>query len=81
MKITVKLFANLRELAPEQAQKGQWQLDLQQGGSLTDALKEIGFTAEQKETVIIMVNGRVAKEDQVLKNGDEVSVFPPLAGG
>ena len=30
---------------------------------------------------IILVNGIHGKEDQVLKDGDVLSVFPPVAGG
>jgi sulfur carrier protein len=30
---------------------------------------------------IILVNGIHGKKDQILKDGDVVSVFPPVAGG
>jgi molybdopterin converting factor small subunit len=30
---------------------------------------------------IILVNGVHGKNDQVLKEGDVVSIFPPVAGG
>ena len=30
---------------------------------------------------IILVNGIHGKKDQVLKDGDVLSVFPPVAGG
>jgi sulfur carrier protein ThiS len=33
------------------------------------------------EDVIVMVNGMFLTEDVVLKDGDRLNIFPPVAGG
>jgi sulfur carrier protein ThiS len=33
------------------------------------------------EDVIVMLNGRFLAEDVVLKDGDRLNIFPPVAGG
>jgi molybdopterin converting factor small subunit len=35
----------------------------------------------EKESLVILVNGRDAGPDRVLQEGDVVAVFPTLAGG
>lgn len=80
MRVKVKLFANFRDLAPPEADKGQWEAELAEGATLDDLVAQLGLSGE-KQTAIIMINGRVVNEDYQLCEGDEVSFFPPLAGG
>lgn len=42
-------------------------------------LSSIGI--EEDEVAILLVNGRDAKFDDILKEGDYLSVFPPVGGG
>lgn len=50
-----------------------------------DVRGEIWDGEHVRDDYIIMINGRnmlfLGKEDTVLKDGDEVSIFPPAAGG
>lgn len=44
---------------------------------ISDMIKGIGIETEP----LIFVNYRFTREDQVLRDGDEVLVMPPFAGG
>jgi len=74
MQITVKLFATLR--------KGRFKvssLELVPGtevGQVADQLK-----IPREDLALIFVNGRDAELDHVLKEGDTLSLFPPVGGG
>ncbi len=77
MKITFRLFANLRSYSPDEGGSGE--LDLTEGstvGSVTDFLK---IPAEIEK--VILVNGSHAKEDTELSEGDVITYFPPMTGG
>lgn len=37
--------------------------------------------SELKETLKLLVNGRWAKENEELKDGDRVTLLPPVGGG
>ena len=73
MKVNVKLFAALREdrFKMEMA-------DLEDGSCINDVIKKYKLPSEK--VAICLVNGRDADDDHVLKNGDTVSLFPPVGG-
>ncbi len=77
MRVQVKLFAGLRKLAPEG--KSPFPLDLPEGATVGELLKVLGVPEDKPK--ILLVNGRHAGNDQALRDGDEVSIFPPVAGG
>lgn len=37
--------------------------------------------SELKETIKLLINGRWAKENEELKDGDRVTILPPVGGG
>lgn len=74
MHITVKLFATFRN--------GRFKIAEQERGQETacrDVVLELGLT--EQEIGIILVNGRHAELDHLLKNGDTLSLFPLVGGG
>lgn len=77
MKIYLKLFANLKKHHP--TGNPDEPVELPDGTTIDQ------FIARSKipdpEAKIIFVNNRKAGRDQVLKDGDRLSIFPPLAGG
>lgn len=81
MQIHVRLFATLRQLAGWSRQT----LELPAGATLDDALVAIDehFPALtiSRRTFYAAVNQEYAKGDQVLCEGDEVAIFPPVSGG
>ena len=76
MKVTVRLFAALRERAgsPEVT------LELPEGASVADALEALDGLAHGVP-LVMAVNREYATEDQSLDPGDELALIPPVSGG
>ncbi len=73
--ITAKFFANLRSVAPPKKT-----ISLPRGSTVNAILEMFGISEEVK--LIILINGTPhQKRETVIKNGDIVAIFPPLAGG
>ncbi len=80
MHIRVKLMASLRNKLPPDAKGGTVLLDLPSGATVAAALEKLGIAAGSVH--LAMVNGGMEPERQrPLEDGDEVTVFPPVAGG
>lgn len=81
MEVRVRLFATLRQLAGWSQQP----LALPDGATLRDALAEIDrqypALSIGTRTFYAAVNQEYAKSEQVLHEGDEVAIFPPVSGG
>ena len=85
-KVKVRMYATVREVAgiPETAVDAP---DLEAlMGRLTEMFgSEFSHLLAGGEGVVILVNGRNIKSgprrDLRLKEGDEVSIFPPVSGG
>lgn len=74
MHITVKLFATFRNGRFKIAEQ-----ERRQETACRDIVLELGLTEE--EIGIILVNGRHAELDHLLKDGDALSLFPLVGGG
>lgn len=74
MKVKVKLFANLRNYGPEEQE-----IEMPGNATLADAIKGLNLPAEIP--LLKIVNGEHRSPDHLLKEGDEVALFPPIAGG
>jgi molybdopterin converting factor small subunit len=74
MEIEVRLFASLRKYAHDKSR-----IRLEDGANVSDFIERIGVPPS--EVAIILVNGRHAREDQRLHDGEAVSLFPAIAGG
>jgi molybdopterin synthase catalytic subunit len=81
MKVRVRLFAMLRE-------KAGWrerEVELPSGASIDDAwrwlLSEVPGIEGTRSSVRFAVNRRYAAVDEVLSDGDELALIPPVAGG
>jgi molybdopterin converting factor small subunit len=77
VKIYLKLFANLRELHP--TGNPDEPVELAEGTTIEQFIAQSKIPDPQAK--IIFVNNVKAGRDQVLKDGDRLSIFPPLAGG
>ncbi len=92
MKLKLRVFSYLREYLPPGANaRGEVELDLPDQASLKDLFIALGldrrlgpkiFEAEVGHTFQVMIN-RVAVNDygRTLAEGDEIVLFPPMAGG
>ncbi|MDQ3741675.1 MAG: molybdenum cofactor biosynthesis protein MoaE [Actinomycetota bacterium] len=76
MKVTVRLFAQLRE----RAGSGSLELDLPEGAAVRDAIAAVGDVAAGLP-VVMAVNREYADESVVLAAGDELALIPPVSGG
>jgi sulfur carrier protein len=74
MEVNVKLFATLREgrFKAERTQLGD-------NSRVIDVIEKYDLPLE--EVAICYVNGRDADNDHILRNGDTISLFPPVGGG
>ncbi len=54
------------------------EVEWQKGMRVADVLREVGFNTE---SAIAKLNGRVALEDENVKDGDYVEVIPVVSGG
>ncbi|OGP90167.1 MAG: hypothetical protein A2156_12480 [Deltaproteobacteria bacterium RBG_16_48_10] len=79
MEIEVKLFATLRDYLPEGSSRFSCKMEIDGHTRVQNILLRLKIPEEMPK--IILVNGIHGKEDQVLKDGDVLSVFPPVAGG
>ena len=74
MELEIKLFANLRRFNPKLER-----IEVDDGITIHELLDKAGIPPS--EVAIVLVNGRHAKLDQPLLDGETVAVFPPIAGG
>ena len=74
MELEIKLFANLRKFNPQLDR-----IELDEGTTVLELLERAGIPASK--VAIVLVDGRHAKLDQPLHDGETVAVFPPIAGG
>jgi len=76
MRVTVKLFAGLRERAGE----GEHTLELDTGARVADVWASLGL-GQEPEGLLYAVNKGYAPPDRRLSEGDEVALIPPVSGG
>ena len=79
MQIEVKLFATLRDYLPKGSDRFSCKLELDGRSRVKDIISTLKIPEDIPK--IILVNGVHGKNDQTLKEGDVVSIFPPVAGG
>ena len=74
MRVTVRLFAGLRERA------GVAERELEGVTRVSDVWPALGL-GEEPEGLLYAVNRRYAEREQALADGDEVALIPPVSGG
>ena len=79
MEIEVKLFATLRDYLPRGSTRFSCKMEIDGETKVQDLLEKLKIPEEFPK--IILLNGVHAKKEQTLKEGDVLSIFPPVAGG
>jgi molybdopterin converting factor small subunit len=80
MHINIKLMASLRSKLPASVPGGSAKLEVEQGSTIAKVLENLGISSGQVH--LIMLNGEMERDrNRQLFEGDELTVFPPLAGG
>lgn len=74
MKIKIKLFATLRKFGPEEQE-----IELPKGATIESAINMLSLP--QEIPLLKIVNGEHRPPTHPLKDGDELALFPPIAGG
>ena len=77
MEITVLLFGNLAHIAKTNKLIVQ---DVNDSASVNDLMLS-KFPALKNKKYIIALNQQLVKDNQNLKDGDELAFLPPFAGG
>ncbi|MBW2182067.1 MAG: MoaD/ThiS family protein [Deltaproteobacteria bacterium] len=79
MKIEIRLFASLARFMPDKSIKKPYTMEIQEGTTIIDVFKSMEVPEDAVK--LIFLNGIHATGDRVLKDGDQLGVFPPLGGG
>ena len=83
MKIRLRLFANLKELVGKEA----LELEMKAGADVEALIRTISSELPalseilEKKAVFISINMEMAKNKDILSEGDEVGLLPPFSGG
>jgi molybdopterin converting factor small subunit len=80
MRIELKLYASLARFMPDETGGSAAKtLEVGEGTTISELLEAMKVPVNAVK--LIFLNGTHAKGDRVLKEGDRVGVFPPVAGG
>ncbi len=80
MVVEIKVFASLRHHIPASKMRledNKW--DIPEGTSVGEVLDILKIPKE--EAKIVLINGRSAKMETILKEEDVLHIFPPMCGG
>lgn len=81
MRITVRLFARLRDIAGA----AELPRELPTGATIGSVWRELAGEfpelAQYERSISTAVNADYAKMNRVLQDGDEVAFLPPVSGG
>ena len=80
MQVRVKLYASLRRYRPELRLGEAFGCELPDGATIGDLVLDVLKVPDQ-EVAITLVNGLRQAREYPLKEGDSVSIWPPIAGG
>jgi molybdopterin synthase catalytic subunit len=76
MRVTVRLFAGLRE----RAGASERELELPEGARLADVWAPLAL-GEEPDGLLYAVNKEYAPSERRLSEGDEIALIPPVSGG
>ena len=77
MQVEVKVFANLRKYAPQST--NPLKVTLEDGATAKELIAKISIP--QEKVRVIAVNGSNKSLNYPLRAGDQVTLFPEMAGG
>jgi molybdopterin converting factor subunit 1 len=81
VRVTVRLFARLRDIAGA----AELSRDLASGATIGDLWRQLALEfpelAQYERSISTAVNADYARMDRVVGDGDEVAFLPPVSGG
>ena len=82
MQVEVKLYGHFRNYLPREAVNGKTVVTLPDGATTMRVFETLGIPLEVDEGIYVVVaNDEEIMLDTPLKDGDKISLFPPLPGG
>lgn len=81
MRVTVRLFARLRDIAGAAELAREVAPGATIGSVWSDLVREFPELAPYARTISSAVNADYARMDRALDDGDEVAFLPPVSGG
>jgi molybdopterin synthase sulfur carrier subunit len=79
MKIELELYASLTPYMPKKTDENPHLVEINESITIGEFLENLKIPTGAVR--IIFLNGVHARGDEILKEGDRLAVFPPLAGG
>jgi molybdopterin converting factor small subunit len=79
MRVHVKLFATLCQYFSNAEPGIPFEMEIPEGATVADIVNQLKLP--QEEVKVFFVNGRARSKDWPLASGDEVGIFPLIAGG
>lgn len=79
MRVQVRLFASLRKYLPAGYAGDTLAVDVRDGATVTDVITALGMAPDHAK--MIVSDNQQLELSSPLRDGQEVSLFPPLAGG
>lgn len=83
MNVTLKLYASLADYLPATARHNQVEVELPDGATVGGVIER--YQLPPKLTHLVLVNGVFVSPDArptaLLHDGDQLAVWPPIAGG
>ena len=79
MRVHVALYAGLSRYLPAGAQNRKAAIDVPEGATVLEVKRRLGMPDDLPN--ISLVNGKQAAHDTVMREGETLSLFLPLAGG
>jgi molybdopterin synthase sulfur carrier subunit len=77
MKVKVCLLVNLKKHSP--TGESEFCLSIEDGATVEKVFKRLHIPTEPMN--VILVDGRQARLDDTLRDGNLIAIFPPVAGG
>ena len=79
MKVELRLYASLGRYLPENREGNSCILEIEAGTTIQELLHKLNIPLDAPK--VIFLNGIHAQGNEVLKDGDRLGAFPPVAGG
>ncbi len=79
MKVEVKLFGIFCDFFPPGTKGPGFWLDVEEEAGLKEVMSKLKIPEDLPKSIIL--NGRVAKENQSIQEGDVIAIFTPITVG